>query len=104
MTLPSLLELSDVPGCPKVRTALPGPLRAGDRVRLTFRLKRQNGPRSEVLDVSGEFRVGNVVLSADSQHLSVESVGKAPAWKAVRREAQHERVLPPARFDRTTVL
>ncbi len=101
MTPPSLLELSDVLGCPKVKISLPVPLRQGDRVRLAFRLKRQNGNRSEVLDVAGEYRVGQVSLSADLQTLSVEAVGKAPAWKAVRREASQERVLPPARFPPT---
>lgn len=104
MMLPSLLELTEVPGCPKAKLTLPVPLRAGDRLKLAFKLKRMNGSRLEVLDVAGEFRVASVGITPEHQSLSVESVGKAPAWKAVRREAPHQRVLPPARFDRTTVL
>ena len=95
MTPTTILTLSDLTDAPRVKLVLPS-LRVGDRVKLAFRLRRQNGGRSEVLDVGGEFRVSSVTLSVDHQAVSVESVGKAPAWRAVRKEAVLQRVLPPA--------
>lgn len=102
MLPPTLLDLTDVPGCPRVKLVLPVPMRLGDRVRLAFKLRRQNGGRSEVLEVNGDFRVQSAHLSVEHQSLSVEALGKAPAWKAVRREGLAVRRLPPARFPPTT--
>ena len=97
----TILTLADLPEAPKVKLTLPVPLRAGDRVKLGFRLRRAHGGRSEVLDVIGEFRVASVLLSAERQVVSVESVGKAPAWRAVKKDASWKRPLPPARFPPT---
>ena len=101
MTPTTILTLADLSDAPKVKLTLPVPLRAGDRLKLGFRLRRQNVGRSEVLDVNGEFRVASVILSAEQQLVSVESVGKAPAWRAVRKDTGWKRPLPPARFPPT---
>ena len=91
----SVIELADVPGKPKARMALPVPLRVGDRLALKFKLQRQTGGRTEVLTVDGEFRVGTMIIAQDGrQTLSVESVSKAPSWKAVKKPPA--RVLSPA--------
>lgn len=103
MTPTTLLDLPTVPGKPCIKLNLPVPLRVGDKLRLGFKLKRQNGGRLEVLEVSGEFRVTSAHQSVDHQILSVESTGKEPSWKAVRREPQVERRIAPARFPRTVV-
>lgn len=100
MTPTTILTLADLSEAPKVKLALPV-LRSGDRVKLAFRLRRQNAGRSEVLDVNGEFRVASVSLSVEHQFVSVESVGKAPAWRAVRKDTSWKRPLPPARFPPT---
>ena len=100
----SIVELSSVAGQPKAKLALPVPLRQGDKLRLAFVLRRQNGGRHEVLTVQGEYRVVTVSQSTDHQFLSVEATGIEPAWKAVRRPAsQLERKLPPTVFPRTVV-
>lgn len=101
MTPTTILTLADLPDAPKVKLVLPVPLRVGDRVKLTFRLRRQNAGRSEVLDVNGEFRVASVSLSVEHQFVSVESVGKSPAWRAIRKDTSWTRPLPPARFPPT---
>lgn len=97
----TILELSDVLGSPRAKLPLPVPLRVGDRVRLSFRLKRNHGGRSEVLEVVGEYRVSGVVQAVDHQFVSVEATGKAPSWRAVRKEPHTDRVLSPARFPPT---
>lgn len=99
----TLLDLSDVTGSPRVKLVLPIPLRIGDRLKLAFKMKRLHNGRTEIMDVQGEYRVQAASLSAEHQHLSVEAVGKAPAWKAVRKETL-SRKLPPARFPPTTVV
>ena len=101
MTLTTLLSLVDVPNAPRVKLDLPVPLRVGDRIRLSFRLKRQNQGRSEVLAVTGEYRVSSVLLTPENQHLSVESVGAVPIWRAVKKELPFQRRVPPARFPST---
>jgi hypothetical protein len=92
----TIVELADVSGKPKVKMDLPSPMRIGDKVQLHFHLSRQNGGRSEVLDVSGEFRVRSVGFDASSgtarQVLSVETLGATPNWKAVKKSS-----LPPPR-------
>jgi hypothetical protein len=99
----SIVELSSIPGQPRVKLVLPIPLRLGDKLKLSFKLKRQNGGRLEVLDVQGEFRVMSSTQSVEHQYLSVESTGKEPAWRAVRRGSLPERKVPPAIFPRTIV-
>lgn len=99
----TVITLADLSDAPKAKLCLPVPLRAGDRLRFSFRLKRQHNGRSEVLDVAGEYRVSQVVLTAEHQLLSVESVGKAPAWRAVRKDVSSRRELPPAIFPPTVL-
>lgn len=103
----TLLELSDVVGKPKVKLDLPGPLRIGDRVRLSFRLRRQNSGRSEVLEVFGEFRVQAMGLdfaqTAKRQVVSVTSSDDAPHWKAVKKQPEWRRTVPPAVSARKTI-
>lgn len=104
MKPPTILELSEVAGRPKVKLDLPIPLRVGDRIGLRFRLKRIHGGRTEVLEVDGEFRVSTAGLTLDRQVLSVETVvGKVPVWRAIRKELPYERTIPPARFPPTVL-
>ena len=98
----TLLDLSDVQGTPRVKLTLP-PLRVGDRVRLAFRVQRNHKGRHEVLDVSGDFRVTASVTTLEHQHLSVESVGKTPSWRAVRKDIAFRRQIPPAIFPPTVL-
>lgn len=104
----TIVELGDVAGRPRVKMTLPVPLRIGDRIRLAFCLRRTNGGRSEVLDVSGDYRVTSVSFDASDgpprQMLEVESAGKAANWRAVKRTSSvPERRLGPTRFPRTVV-
>lgn len=105
----TIIELSDVAGLPRVKMTLPVPMRQGDHVRLKFQLQRKNGGRNEVLSVSGDFRVTRALfdLSGDlpRQILSVESTGKAPAWRAVKGvQTPPRRPLGPTRFPRTPIV
>jgi hypothetical protein len=92
----TILEISDVVNKPRVKMDLPSPMRLGDKLRLRFRLSRQNGGRYEILDVVGEFQVRSVSFDTSGgrvrQNLSVESTGVAPSWKAVKKES-----VPPPR-------
>lgn len=97
----SLLNLSDVEA-PRVKLALP-PLRQGDHVQLAFRLTRVKNGRPEVLEVTGEFRVTQVVLVELRQEVTVESTGKTPAWRAVKKKSVPPRKVGPTRFPRTVV-
>lgn len=85
----TVVQLSDVTGQPKAKLDLPGPLRIGDPVALRFRLERQNGGRFEVLEVDHRFRVSAIGVDASSspqrQLLSLDSVEKAPTWRAVKK-------------------
>ena len=104
MTPTTLVELSDVDGKPQAKMDLPSPLRIGDRLKLRFKLQRMNGGRSEVLEVSGEFRVASVSFDEGSrQVLSVEATKKAPSWVAVKRRAEAPRKLAPAVSPRTPI-
>jgi hypothetical protein len=101
----SIIVLSEVAGAPKVKLDLPS-LRLGDRLSLRFRVKRQHGGRSEVLDVDGEFRVRALSFEAGStrQLLEVETTGKVPSWRAVRSAPEFKRVVPPAKSPRILVV
>lgn len=102
MTPASLLVLSEV-AAPQVKLDLPR-VRVGDHLNLQFRLERQQNGRSEVLDVQGEFRVTKVVLQVDGrQVVHVDAIGKAPAWRAVRKKKLPVRKLGPTRYPRTIV-
>jgi len=97
----SLLILSEVEA-PRVKLVLPV-LRQGDRVKLRFKLDRVRNGRAEVLDVQGEYRVTSVVWAGLVAEVSVESTGKAPAWRAVKKKAASVRKLGPTHFPPTTV-
>jgi len=100
MTPASIVELADVSGKPKVKMALPS-VKIGDKIHLRFRLSRQNGGRSEQLDVDGDFQVRGWSLDASSgfarQILSVDAVTACPSWKAVKKVPSPPRKLGPAR-------
>ncbi len=102
----SVVVLSEVSGAPRVKLDLPSPLRIGDRLTLHFRVKRTTAGRSEILDVDGEFRVTTLRFEPGSnrQILDVESTGKVPSWKAVRRTPEFKRVIPPAKSPRMLVI
>jgi hypothetical protein len=101
------MELSDVADKPKVMLDLPSPLHIGQRLRLAFRLRRQHAGRSEVLEVSGIFRVSDAGLDLASrvqrQLISVEATTISPHWKAVKKTPEPKRVLPPAVAPRKTI-
>jgi hypothetical protein len=106
--LGTILELLDVKDHPKVKLDLPGPLRIGDRVAVSFRLQRRKAGRTEVLEVKGEVRVVSASLDATGatvrQLLGVEATTPTPfTWKAVKNRPEWKRQMPPARFPRTSV-
>jgi hypothetical protein len=94
--------LSEVAGTPKIKLELPV-LRLGDRLSLRCKLKRSNQGRSEVLEVMGDFRVASASFDGMRQVLEVESTGKVPSWRAIKRAPKVKRVIPPARSARTVV-
>jgi hypothetical protein len=85
----SVVQLEDVNGKPKAKLDLPGPLRLGDPVALRFKLERQHAGRTEILEVDHKFRVTAVGVDASSwpqrQLLALDSVDKAPTWRAVKK-------------------
>jgi len=97
MTLTNLL-LEDAPDAPPVRIDLPE-VRLGDVVSLSFRLTRLHHGRKEVLDIKGDYRVVKRTIDATKgqarQVISVSSSGKAPSWRAVKRDPTPK--LAPAR-------
>jgi hypothetical protein len=103
----TIIKLADVNGEPLVKLDLPGPLRNGDPVALRFILSRQTGGRSEVLEVDGRFLVRAVGFDATvtppKQLLSLETVGRVPTWRSVKKLANEPRRLGPTRFPRTPV-
>ncbi len=107
MNPPTIVELADVSGKPRVKMDLPSPLRLGDKVRLAFKLQRKNDRRTEVLTVSGDFRVASVGFDSSGgptrQLISVEAVGKAPAWQSVKNIPTVSRKFPPTHFPRTEI-
>lgn len=96
----SVVQLSDVTGQPKAKLDLPGPLRLGDPLALRFRLDRDHGGRHEVLEVDHRFRVGAVGVDASGypqrQLLALDSVDKAPTWRAVKKPPSVSRRLGKA--------
>lgn len=103
----SVVKLSDVTSEPVIKLDLPGPLRIGDPLALRFKLRRQTGGRTELLEVDGKFRVCAVGIDASvhpsRQVLSVEAVLKPPTWRSVKKEPAPGRRLGPVRFPRTPV-
>ncbi len=102
MTPASLLVLP-ILETPWVKIDLP-PCRQGDRIRLDFKLERMKGGRYEILVVQGAFRVSAVLILEDGrQRLDVESLGKDPVWRAVKKKHTSGRKLGPCVFPRTVV-
>ena len=103
----SIIKLADVNGEPKFKADLPGPLRNGDPVVLKFRLNRQTGGRSEVLEVDGMFRVETVGFDASRvphrQLLSVVPTTKVPTWRSVKKPLTEARSLGPTEFPKTSI-
>ena len=101
------IELTDVSDSPKAKMLLPATLRVGDKLQLDFKLSRQHGGRHEVLEVSGEYRVSKAFTDATEVPprpcIQVESTGKSPAWRAIKKPYSGVRKLPPARSPRTLV-
>lgn len=105
MRQPTIVEIADASGKPKVKLDLPEPLRIGDTITLSFRLHRKNGGRDEALDVVGKYRVASVGIDASTgigrQSLCVESVGASAHWKAIKKITPFERRLGPTEFHTT---
>lgn len=102
MTPATILVLSDAEDF-KVKLSLPV-VRQGDHVKLCFTVERVRQSRREVLEVVGEYRVASVVFLTDGrQEVTVESTGKAPTWRSVKKRASLPRKLGPTHFPRTVV-
>src|SRR5271170_4050955 len=101
MDTPTIVELAEVSGKPRARMNLPSPLRIGDHIQLRFRLTRQNGGRTEVLDVNGDFQVRTVNFDASSgrarQSLSVTAAETSPSWQAIKKTSSLARKMGPAK-------
>ena len=102
----SVVRLSDVNGTPVVKMDLPGILRVGDPLRLSFTVRRVNGGRHEILDVEGTFKVEAVGIDASAlphrQMLRIASAGKPPTWRSVKKPPVGRR-LGPTRFPPTPI-
>lgn len=97
----TIIEFPDVPGSPKAEMSLPPTLRVGDQLKLDFTLSRTNpSGRYEILEVTGSFRVSKASVDASKgkirSTLQVESTGKSPAWRAVKKPPSGVRKLAPA--------
>jgi len=108
ITPPTIVELADVNGRPQVKQDFPVPLRIGDQVALRFKIRRQNGGRTDVLEVDHRFKVSAIGLDQRSgqtrQLVAVEILhGKPPAWHSIKNEAPARRKLGPARFPKTAI-
>jgi len=107
MSIPSILEFSDVKNSPKVNILLPGPLPLGAKLLLEFNLTRKHGTRTEILNVSGEFRVTSSVIDTRQgtprQLISVEGVRVAPTWRSIKNPSLTKRKLSPAKYPPTEV-
>jgi len=99
----SVLELTDLDGPPKAKIDLPL-VRLGDRLHFDFKLRRVHGGRTEVLAVSGEYKVIEFFTDATNgarQVVRVAATGKAPTWQAVKKD--RPRQLAPARSPKVTL-
>jgi len=109
MLHPTVLELTEVTGKPKVRQDLPG-LVLGSKILLAFQLQRKNGSRTEELKVDGEFRVTSVLVDArvhsgpPIQIVTVVATKTDPTWKAIKNPSQPRRKPAPTHFPRTRVV
>ena len=106
MSMLTLVELLDVEA-PKVKLDLPGPLRLGEHVSLSFCLTRKNGGRQERLEVNGDFKVSSVGFqqSQDSnrQWIKVTSEGVVPHWRAVKFKPEPKKNLAPTHPPKTKI-
>lgn len=101
--IPTLIELNDVTGSPKIRKDLPA-MSIGSRVVLAFKLQRRNGKRTEELKVDTEFKVLSVFTDAKGrQNICVQATKVSPAWRAIKNPSEETRKLAPTRFPRTPV-
>jgi hypothetical protein len=99
----TIVELDDIKDKSKAKLDLPAPLRLGDRIQLSFVLKRSNQGRHEILEVRGEYKITDIYFHVGEQHLKVSATGLAPSWRAIKKEAPLRRRLGPTRFPPTTV-
>ena len=104
----AIIEFPDVSDCPKAEMLLPSTIRVGDQLQLDFTLSRTNASgRYEVLEIVGEFRVAKASVRTFKgllhPHIQLESTGKSPAWRAVKKPQRGVRQIPPARAPRTVV-
>lgn len=103
----TLVKLSDVKGEPKFLTDLPSPLRVGDLIAFRSKLERTQGGRFEVLEILGRFRIVAIGFDAGAptmrQVISLEGLGKAPSWRAVKKPNVPKRRLSPAKAPRKAV-
>jgi hypothetical protein len=99
----AVLEFSDLSEPQRVKIDLPT-VHLGDRIRLAFTLRRKRQGRDEMLSISGEYKVMNVLLEARShphQIIQVASTGVSPAWKAIK--STKAKRLAPAKSVKTIV-
>lgn len=103
----TIIKLGDVNGEPKVFLDLPEGLKNGDPLALRFLVSRQTEGRSEILEVHGKFLVTAVGYDATRtpprRLLSVDSTGKPPTWRSVKKRNLGARRLGPAVFPRTPI-
>ena len=104
----TIIEFADVSDCPKAELLLPSGLRIADQIELDFTLTRTNpSGRYEVLEINGEFRVSKASVrpfkGLPHPHIQIESTGKSPAWRAVKKPQSGIRQIPPACAPRTVI-
>jgi hypothetical protein len=108
ITTPSIVELSDVTGRPKVRQDLPPLMRIGDPIALRFKIQKEQDGRNQLLEVDHRFKV--VAVGIDNrggtlrQLVVVETLGgKPPTWHSVKKAEPYRRVLGPTKFPKTPI-
>lgn len=105
-TCSNVVTFEDVNGQPVAQINELPELKLGDRVTLHCKLTRENLGRHEELIVHGDFRVTSLRIDASTyprkRLLHVESVGKPPTWRSVKKDA-HRRPLAPAKSPRTPI-
>lgn len=103
----TILEFSDVKDSPKVRISLPGPLIVGSKVDLNLVVRRKIGPRTEEFRVRGTYYITNfsfeVMNGLTRQLVTVQALGVAPAWKAIKNRHMETRQVPKAKAPPTDI-
>jgi hypothetical protein len=107
ITIPSIVELADVNGRPKVRQDLPSLLRIGDPIALRFKIQKNQDGRDQLLEVDHRFKVTAVGIDRRDdlrQLVVVETLdGKPPTWHSVKKTEPYQRVLGPTKFPKTPI-